>query len=960
MNDAFSIQKNEKVQCLGGYCNLRKILDPELDVVTNDSKRRKGNSLKQTFCNKKLGRERAYKVLKQILTKDELDDLEDNAYITYLSITNRIRPSVYKLVPRQCVDATKDECRTAFLKLQYAEDFSGALSGAVEKSIHLQGKSTQIIKKHSNSNITVCEMCYHTYRLLSQSRCLRDEKFRKAVIGKAQDVAFGLTELMNSVKKKKDDNLVEEEYMGKLNHGHSPTICQVSEADTHKKMKCNSAHRGIREKQGQGNKKRVEIPRTKNRIQPQMSGTKSFTLDEHTTIQYTILESRRCHNHNKWERSAGGKLKYNLIVCHDIFETHERMKIFMSPFMNHHDGHKILLWNYPGQAHTTYSGTQCLNNAFHVKCLEKLLLHLGADGEKAFDTCEPFYLMGYGYGGSVACLYAKLFPLPAMRALLLVNPLSFVDTHFASIIHDCRNVFHCSPESRPDLPLYFYSRFLFSDEYLKHASTPFVLNLYTAVHNPISIKGRIQLCDGVLKNIDLRGMVKDISIPIISLHGNKASLIRPLHADTFVKHRQCCQTIYQVLNRKSKNTLTIVTHGGHELLQERHKILFSLLEQLLIGFHEVNDTPLNFGETIIKNNATDSFETALNTTRKENPLEGMVSKEEKTDRKKRNCTVRSNGLLKAHHPRLMLDPENPAFERQNNTVYKPQIGSNIYPVQVGNEITREYMSWRLKRNRKRLSRFQRAAHVIQNTLRIYMAKTMIARLKRDIASRAIQRVYRGSKGRLIFKGKLKELWAAHLVQRTYRGSMGRKTSYYKRITFSSQIIIARYWRGFVARTLVGEIIAFRNNAATSFQTLWRRFVAIQVAGNLKLQRYSAITIERIYRGFKGRNVAELEKERYVFSRSQSRGIELGREMLSKHKISVSRLQSELSVVEQEKKEKETKMKHLGHEIATFQERVQVLEKSLHNLSAFEAEQKDFLHASSSRCTVDISLREKKV
>jgi len=126
---------------------------------------------------------------------------------------------------------------------------------------------------------------------------------------------------------------------------------------------------------------------------------------------------------------------------------------------------------------------------------------------------------------------------------LRVTMTTFADTHFASIVHDCRNVFSCSPENRPDLPLYFYARFIFSQEYLQKVSTPLAINIYTAVHNPITLHGRTSLCSGILNNVDLRGIMQMIRAPIIALHGSHSELIQPLHAETFLLGRDQCSTI---------------------------------------------------------------------------------------------------------------------------------------------------------------------------------------------------------------------------------------------------------------------------------------------------------------------------------------------------------------------------------------------------------------------------------
>lgn len=83
-----------------------------------------------------------------------------------------------------------------------------------------------------------------------------------------------------------------------------------------------------------------------------------------------------------------------------------------------------------------------------------------------FDSDRPYHLVGFGSGGAVATFYASHFATPSPRSLLLLNSFSYVDAYLAGVLHDCLNVFNCAPESRPDLPVYFHARFLFSPAYL--------------------------------------------------------------------------------------------------------------------------------------------------------------------------------------------------------------------------------------------------------------------------------------------------------------------------------------------------------------------------------------------------------------------------------------------------------------------------------------------------------------
>jgi len=1036
------ISKEPRYSCPGEYCSLIHVLDPNRDFILGDEKKKsiqgrgpghgpghghgtngkRGRSLKQSDME---GRERAYKILKRVLTKEELFDLEDSGDVTKLKIGGRIRPGRkgFMPVPRESIERSKREHRVKFLELQDVEDIELRTLNVWENGGAERSEMDMDLPRASESNIQVCEMCFHTYRLLTKARCLQDVQFQKVVLNSDEDQAFGLSQLLqddeargngidatrlplprkNSFMAPIPDSTISDEFeikesnsaqgLSETSHGkHEPSpnkpVVQRRKQEFSPKNKSSGISNAKVKKSNRPGAPSLNCDDEPIGISGQESQKcecemKKFAPNARTEIPYCILSNAtrqlrqkpksqsRQNSRNKAQTRAQTRSNCNLVVCHDLFDTFERMQIYLAPFIDRHEGHKILLWNYAGQAYTKFADTECLNNDFHAKCLAKLIDYVGTDGTNEFATNEPFYIMGHGQGGSIACMYAKARQQPSLKGLFLVNSISYVDTHYASVIHDCRNVFQCSPEERPDLPLYFYSRFLFSDWYLKKTSTALALNLYAAVHNPITLRGRIRLCDGALDNVDLRGIVNEVFAPIISLHGSNASLVRPLHAATFLQDRECCSTIEQAVFRKGgKRTVVIMTEGGHELLQEKKKTICTLIEQLLTGtisnknVKDVNKSIDNIGKKECNSNARYLYEHKLSLDANNDCADERDattdSREQHTEHREKKSTRRSgidnDGMKRPTH--MLLDPENPTFERQKNSIYKPGIGSNIYPAPDDRNNSQEYMSWRLRRNRKRLSRFQRAARIIQNSLRVYMAKTMMARLKRQMSVLTIQRCYRGMIGRFIFTEKRKELWAARFVQRMYRGSIGRKTSYFKRITNQSQINISRVWLGHVARKRVNNILLHRNSAAINFQTLWRRFSALRMIGILRLRINASVTIQRIYRGFQGRTEADKEREKYMFSRSQSRGIEIGRQMLIEHKRHATRLQSELSTLAKEKLSFEEKVKRITQEILNFQKALSTLEKSMQEISMVEIDLKSSKY-NSARAKADISIREKK-
>ena len=165
-----------------------------------------------------------------------------------------------------------------------------------------------------------------------------------------------------------------------------------------------------------------------------------FEYDSNTSFPYTILD---CGFNSKVRQNKkhSDKTLIDMVVCQDTFDTQERFKIFLSPVAKKYPGMQILLWNYPGQSFTKFSDSKILNNEFLASCLDKLMGHVGSKGTNDFNDQELFYIMGVGCGGAVATFYATKYQPLKLRGIFLVNGLSFVDSHFARVFHDCSKVF---------------------------------------------------------------------------------------------------------------------------------------------------------------------------------------------------------------------------------------------------------------------------------------------------------------------------------------------------------------------------------------------------------------------------------------------------------------------------------------------------------------------------------------
>lgn len=109
------------------------------------------------------------------------------------------------------------------------------------------------------------------------------------------------------------------------------------------------------------------------------------------------------------------------------------------------------------------------------------------------------------------------------------------------------------------------------------------------------------------------------------------------------------------------------------------------------------------------------------------------------------------------------------------------------------------------------------------------------------------------------------------------------------------------------------------------------------ASRFREKKIAALTIQRAFRGLIGRRRTSREREKYLFSKSQTQGVDFGRQMLLEHKLHATRLQSDVQLLTAEKIAAEETVEAVMEEISEFEEAVTVLEREMHQLSSIETE-----------------------
>lgn len=755
------------------------------------------------------------------------------------------------------------------------------------------------------------------------------------------------------------------------------------------------------------------LPPARSREGAGVTSRGTYRLSSDISLPYVVLG----------ERVKGSRV-FNFVVVHDIFDTLESMELFFRPLVKRYVGMQVLLFNYSGQAFTEWREDTILNNTYHAECLEKLLHHVDGSGTGEFHNrgpyASPYYVLGFGNGANIALCHALAYKPLLLRSCLLLNGFTHVDPNLAAILHDCVSVFSCSPSTRPDLPVYFYTRFIFSPKYLTKVSTPLALNMYTAVHNPITLEGRIQLCKGALAHVDLREELRRPERSFALLLGQSAQgmLVKPYHVDTFLKIMGGeAGTIRESLTTR-KRPCVVWFQAGHELFQECRRSLSDLIEQLASGYHEKYsakfipsvDTGKSRGRTkttsrnqagaspvdlranagsfedrfinnVLKslNNEGQQEEEAeteevarednhqwkkyreekIETTRREEQQKKLQKKQQRSISPPRACSPNIPKIQpkKLDLAAVALDPESRYFDARDKRLANRTKEKKLEVLQSAEDIpeVREYMQWRISRNKKRLRELEANSKVIQRAWRAFLARTMYDRMKRESSALRIETAWRAYLARCLLGHMRREVWASKLVQRNWRGKHGRdKFKQLKGETLAAQHV-QRLFRGKLGKKRVKHMKKARYDGAKKIQMMIRAYFARTLCWKLRVERNAAVDIQRTWRGNRGRMRALGERDKYLFSKAQSQGIDFGRQMLLEHKLHGTRLQSEVSLLTKDKVETEEKVEALLNEIVEFDKGVRALEKEMHELTTVETEAKGMLDEEAK-----IELREQKM
>ncbi|CAM9236976.1 unnamed protein product [Choristocarpus tenellus] len=339
-------------------------------------------------------------------------------------------------------------------------------------------------------------------------------------------------------------------------------------------------------------------------LPPDPAGFEQHTFiceDRVTRIPYAVFGTAKPSAHT-----------VSFVVVHDFFDTLEKTFLLFKPLVLQHPGCQVLCFNIPGQAGTSCPPeSECvLTNVWVADRLNELMQHVNNMGEMLL-AGRPFHLVGIGNGASVAAAFAcqhDRLPcwMSTLRTLVCINGFAKVDTQLTAVLHSTLGAFRCFPPERPDLPITFWSRFIFGADYLRSVGVDLALNIYCAVSNPLGVEGMSRIIQGALKHRDLQKDLQSMKLPLVLVQSTENLLISAANVDPFLEGRKpyhlwshelqqhlepwegktCLgsrgeKALAESISIGQRGAFVLWVKGGHEVRQERKRVVTDILGLLV-------------------------------------------------------------------------------------------------------------------------------------------------------------------------------------------------------------------------------------------------------------------------------------------------------------------------------------------------------------------------------------------
>ena len=280
-----------------------------------------------------------------------------------------------------------------------------------------------------------------------------------------------------------------------------------------------------------------------------------FIYSTNVGFAYTILES------NIMEE--GQKIK-NLVVYNDLFDNFIDYIQHYQDLVDEIDHVRIILFNLPGQAFTSFDPQSSYNNEMCSDIVDTFLFHLDETGIISFKE-DNFYFAGFGFGGNIIAniMHNTQDIIQNIKGVLVINSFTRVEPKMTELLDQLYGVLSECPRDMPDLP-YNYSSILYGGGKLSQKELDAKVR-----SNPISVAGRLSMIRGVQNCIDITRQFQAIKTPIFIVRSSKNCMVPLEHMDLMMKISRELEFIYEEkLSTLMKNKILITPLTGNNYLRK--------------------------------------------------------------------------------------------------------------------------------------------------------------------------------------------------------------------------------------------------------------------------------------------------------------------------------------------------------------------------------------------------------
>lgn len=272
----------------------------------------------------------------------------------------------------------------------------------------------------------------------------------------------------------------------------------------------------------------------------------------------------------------------NVFVFPDLFDCIFAQLELWEARLRDKKNKRVVFFQYPGQAYTLYNSKILYDNEFLCNFIDSFLFEL--EHRLLINlTTQKFKFLGTGYGGNVLLLFCNQLSylvssltemFPSIKHVMVINSFCHIDDTLRSFMKSFLTELESNNIEDPEFPFYFYS---YITKSTKHETKK--MSFYE--ENPISILGRVNLIQGLLKSVSIEKRIQKIFVPMYIVHSLTNCLIDVSHADRFEKVDTSNQKGITVSENNLKRKVIYVP-GGHDVFFDNPERMNDLLNKFIL------------------------------------------------------------------------------------------------------------------------------------------------------------------------------------------------------------------------------------------------------------------------------------------------------------------------------------------------------------------------------------------